>query len=91
MEVLFARSIAQKEKSIIFSQNINIFNHTEKLYSSILERFPKHMAYGIQLELMEEKNLIYLCLCSSFLVILLPIRRGKSTDVSRFIFHYFIF
>ena len=57
------RSIIEKKTSIIFSQASN----TEKYFSSILECCPKHMAYGIQLELMEEKSLIYLYLCSSFL------------------------
>ena len=58
------RSIIEKKTSIIFSQASSI----EKHFSSILERSPKHMSYGIQLELTEEKSLIYLCLCSSFLV-----------------------
>ena len=58
------RSIIEKKTSIIFSQASN----AEKHFSSILECCPKHMAYGIQLELMEEKSLIYLCLYSSFLV-----------------------
>ena len=54
----------EKKTSIIFSQASN----TEKNVSFILERFPKHMALGIQLELTEEKSLIFLCFFSSFLV-----------------------
>ena len=63
-EFFLKTRIFEKDKSIIFSQAIK----TEKIFSSILERFPKHMAHGIQLELTEEKSFIYLCLSNLFLV-----------------------